>query len=482
MTIVKKLSTEWSASGDNVDPGDTKRDDGWAVGERPPAQWFNFLENERDKMLNSLADAATHARGGHPPGIDITKIGRRNQLNSYEQWAMPWHTNDAVITAFAGGVSSSAIGWDSSKNCPVMFLTSPDNDDDLKAVDCWDYTQVVNSQPYTVSYSPGFTADYTDANKPIVACDGFLYMLLKNSTNNYWYLQKYAIADWTGTPLFSVPWITNVDQVDAKITDMCEVTDGVSGKLGIMIVGDDNEVHVKTIGKDGTSAASISWSSGTWFDCEHYLRSDGSYIYGVAYVVSGETAPGYVVRADVALSSITVTDWGDATQRAYDMICLGGNRTLLVCGPLSGAGGSECELQIFTGSAFSGPWNLTSQVYGKVAGLGFDGTNIYLFYCVGTGSGSPVPAFVYSSINAAALAYYDAGGSANPIFVEDTVFNWIELPTASMDFDVSTLNQYYYLTEFDGRDMWVMYANEASPHLFRITAIGSRHTPAQIRS
>lgn len=49
----------WSTSGSNLEPAAGKKAAGWAVNERPPAQWLNWLQNSAGVWLQFLADATS---------------------------------------------------------------------------------------------------------------------------------------------------------------------------------------------------------------------------------------------------------------------------------------------------------------------------------------------------------------------------------------------------------------------------------------
>lgn len=47
------LSVAWAESGSKVEPTDTKKNAGWTV-EKPPYEWWNFIEHRQDKMLQHI--------------------------------------------------------------------------------------------------------------------------------------------------------------------------------------------------------------------------------------------------------------------------------------------------------------------------------------------------------------------------------------------------------------------------------------------
>lgn len=50
----KKLITTWAHDGTKIDPPSEKKETGWLLGEQPPREWMNFLQNESPKKLNYL--------------------------------------------------------------------------------------------------------------------------------------------------------------------------------------------------------------------------------------------------------------------------------------------------------------------------------------------------------------------------------------------------------------------------------------------
>lgn len=47
------LGVAWAESGSKVEPSDTKKNAGWVV-EKPPYEWWNFIEHRQDKMLQHI--------------------------------------------------------------------------------------------------------------------------------------------------------------------------------------------------------------------------------------------------------------------------------------------------------------------------------------------------------------------------------------------------------------------------------------------
>lgn len=47
------LGVAWAESGSKVEPSDTKKNTGWMV-EKPPYEWWNFIEHRQDKMLQHI--------------------------------------------------------------------------------------------------------------------------------------------------------------------------------------------------------------------------------------------------------------------------------------------------------------------------------------------------------------------------------------------------------------------------------------------
>lgn len=47
------LSVAWAENGLKTEPTDTKKNTGWVV-EKPPYEWWNFIENRQDKMLQHI--------------------------------------------------------------------------------------------------------------------------------------------------------------------------------------------------------------------------------------------------------------------------------------------------------------------------------------------------------------------------------------------------------------------------------------------
>lgn len=47
------LSVAWAENGSKVEPTDTKKNTGWVV-EKPPYEWWNFIEHRQDKMLQHI--------------------------------------------------------------------------------------------------------------------------------------------------------------------------------------------------------------------------------------------------------------------------------------------------------------------------------------------------------------------------------------------------------------------------------------------
>lgn len=50
----KKLITTWAHSGEKQEPTNEKKGLGWFLGEQPPRNWMNFLQNESPKKINYL--------------------------------------------------------------------------------------------------------------------------------------------------------------------------------------------------------------------------------------------------------------------------------------------------------------------------------------------------------------------------------------------------------------------------------------------
>ncbi len=61
MSFITQLP-EWNAEGS--EPGQDKKDEGWEAGEKPPADWFNWLFNRTKESLEELDTAVTEIDGG----------------------------------------------------------------------------------------------------------------------------------------------------------------------------------------------------------------------------------------------------------------------------------------------------------------------------------------------------------------------------------------------------------------------------------
>lgn len=103
------LINTWAALGAILDPGDTKTDSGWELGEQPPHEFMNYLHNIFGKSINYiLANGVPEWNSSTDYGSDAIVRGSDGAL--YRSNTTPNQNNDPVSGAAEWDLIATSIG------------------------------------------------------------------------------------------------------------------------------------------------------------------------------------------------------------------------------------------------------------------------------------------------------------------------------------------------------------------------------------
>ena len=295
--------TEFANSGDTTEPSSTKKDLGWLVGEKPPAEWLNWLMNRNDRRINQLIADASHARGSLPPSLTPYEMCMRNQVNAMNMWHYPW--TDLNSTAIPSNASTATIGWDTVQERPILFVASHSGwattypaTADIWAFPCWHYDQSMLTTRTLYDASPGFsTSGSSRCFVSLCAMGDYLYVLCRDASGIGIYVQKYSIANWTGVPVASVE-INNGFSPTATNSQLIQLNDNY---LGVVLDFGTGTIRCVAIDADDCSRygyQDISSSVNTY--C---IASDGTYMY----IATDGATNAKVIRIDVPSFTATAS-------------------------------------------------------------------------------------------------------------------------------------------------------------------------------
>jgi hypothetical protein len=110
MLFVKGLPV-WSNAG--TDPGASKKAAGWLANEKPPAEWFNWLQNTGYLAMKELQDLAylyvTDTGSANAMAIAITEVAALTQLIGVPITIATGNANTSAVTLTVNALAATAI-------------------------------------------------------------------------------------------------------------------------------------------------------------------------------------------------------------------------------------------------------------------------------------------------------------------------------------------------------------------------------------
>lgn len=107
-----ELVTTWAFTGTKTEPDPSKFDQGWFLGERPPFEYMNWLQNDFGKKLNQLltfGGAEWNATTEYPPGAMVTDGGSTWQSQTTNTNSPPTAVNVNWAIVLTSAVTSGAL-------------------------------------------------------------------------------------------------------------------------------------------------------------------------------------------------------------------------------------------------------------------------------------------------------------------------------------------------------------------------------------
>jgi hypothetical protein len=427
---------EWAASGAKTDPGDSYIENGWAYRVRPPRQYWNYVENERDKAINRLVDADA-AQGTAPGGAGLGDVC--SGLYGH-QWALPGHAPN--ILDAAGNIWSSCVGKNiSDPSKPSLYILLSD-EEIYPVTGCWDYS---DSPAMGSALALSYPATPTEVCS--VASDGDYLFVLWGLTSSNFKVSCFSLLNFSGAEVWTVDTgVTYTSPPLWKYSDLIVASDTYLAAL----VSSSTAYEFVRIPRSGAAASHAEEAGGLTITprCVK-LVSDGTYLYCMGSTVSGSDWISKMIRVTIAnLSTQNVIFVGGVVSTTYNighftgLISTSDNmvavseegKVYLVNKSLGGTDAFYC----FDLTGFSPPASDTD--FGVF--LGSDGINIWGMWL---DLWDYAPTYNFFSIPIAELVYY-AEDSPTPREIKPA-----KIVVESYELD-TTVRMGTAL--FDGRDMW----------------------------
>jgi len=305
----------WADTGTKTAPDSQRKTLGWLPNDRPPAEEWNWVQNNRDVAVNNNVDGVLSACGGTPPhrllGVSDNGIPIMRPNAFYNDDAI--HYPDSPINALSASsedVLSMSIGWDPSKGKPIVaYGTSGSvaNDSDTSATvfikACWEYENPATVESRTVNFG---TAVRKSANEfQVLVCDGKLYVMVGIGAYYNRTVFMYDLTNWTGSPEDSIE-VTSGDTAGGNATELIEAND-TQIAFGYNH-SDYEDIFCYLIEKDLSASTDRSTRiTGGITQMQAFLRSDGVNLYGSYYDDNATDAAIFAFRiADGVYSTLGV--------------------------------------------------------------------------------------------------------------------------------------------------------------------------------
>lgn len=460
MTI-DKLTYEWADTGTKTPaPSDEKIQEGFVGGDKAPIEYFNWLFNRNEKVINDLIRERINSfyeSATNPQKMITTGI-----------WDDDWKENDYVYN----GVATSKI-----VDIAVYFTT--DNEPRLLALDQATHTiNVFNPRTLALLDTSSDLTDDLKASKTYTAqsfcTDGtYVYCAFANATDTTIDVQCWQISDWsvrtgwaaTGTNMGSTSTITAQRCAKIFIADddfVCCVRGGkavVDSSTEIMSMFDRTDGSIDSEGAGDCPA--------TFYPAWQAACSDGT---NIIFGANDATPDSRICSATIA--DLTAGTGGAnypltmAGYTVYSMICIGNG--LCVSSYLTNGGqantstvlrthnASDADLDVIISGDSCHATPITQATYcGTPSAMCYDGINLYIA-SRGTNAGGNSTHNI-TKIDAQKLMGrdVDAGEERSFFDIITGVYNIAD----GMTFGSSS---YLYSTVFDGRDVWTIPDSTAS--------------------
>lgn len=460
MAMLQKLK-EWCSTGDKTQPSDGYIAAGWAALTRPPRQYWNWVENTRDKMINALIDLFA-ACGTAPPQAVPAHLCAGY---IYTLWASPELKPNYLDTTAT--IQDVCLGWDWTNNKPRLYVVTGNTT--ISRIEApWDYSDSPEmSAALTLNFSPAPT-------RILAICSDASYLyVLYGVVDSLLYVAKFSTITGSSTPVATIAAggaFNPYHAFDYLTTRMILADDT---HLGIVRTpyppATDLEVH--TVDTALSTVQSELISGGIFPDLRGpCLATDGTLMYFIGFTEIPGVSRDYSLYR-FAISDLSYDSFPIATVAAGEgywsyqptgMVVVGENVVI------SNALGclwiySMLDHEVYDVAKVEGSIALVDphDDYGIM--LGFDGLNVWGVFL--ELNEDPAPDTVHWEAYKISAAYFNRH-NRNTDFT-----NVAPVSRVHIDFDDVSSNAPNGRWVFDGRDMWLVFR---SGQIFRICAPGLR--------
>lgn len=294
---------EWASTGAKVQPSDSYIANGWLYLVRPPRQYWNWVENARDKLINRVL-AFVEARGTASPAGGFYAFCSRLGTS----WSDPKQTPNYLSTGTV--IKDSCFGWDAAGELPVLYVLQ--GNDIYPVTGAWEYdANPVRGSALSISY-PSTPVDVMS-----ICSDGSYLYVVWAATGGNLTMTKLDLATWTGSPVWNADLgiaYSNVDPEKTKSTIGNETTVAV---VAFSLSGTIPVIYVVNAASGVVAAGNGNWSGTTFFlETGAEIVSDGSEVFIViADLVIGD----YVFKlGSASLSDPTTSPYSPRTIATVD--------------------------------------------------------------------------------------------------------------------------------------------------------------------
>lgn len=463
MGILTKIR-EWASSGDREQPTDEYIAEGWQRLHRPPRQYWNWVENARDKMINAIVDAAESSRT--TPGQAVAS----ELCEGFVTATSKWHDPASFPNVLATGVSikDACLGYDAVNEVPFLWVAYGDASI-AKLTGPWEY----DAAP---SLSAAVTLDYPSTPDYVLAicCDADYLYVAWCVTDGDIQVTKFNAST------YAEVWTTDTGMTSTTYGVYARLIVASTLRLALLLPGncDDGAAVGEGVGillkSDGTFTPGFGdWAGGAGYGFapeSGRLVSDGTHVYWLLTAANGPDDNDYVLHSAKItdpttsdydpLTICTVANTGTGADRPTGLICLGVSRLVAACPNGStyilDPGNDDADDLVTPAEYGIGGANDNVEMM-----LGFDGLNVWIY----------AVAACFESVNGAMTLFKLPSGYCDPHLPNTGDQTEVWLNRIVLGEGETTSNALAGEFVFDGRDLWLL---TPSGDIYRVTAPGLR--------
>lgn len=266
---------EWASAGSMTDPGDSYIAAGWQYRVRPPRQYWNYVENDRDSKINKLASAVEQL-GTVSPDATYQDLCAERAPDWSEPMASPNYLSTGTVT------KDSCVIWDHVNNKPRLLVLQGNNIYPVEAP--WDYSAApVLGSALSLSYAS------TPDDVICICSDGDYLFVAYGVTSGEVIFSKFSLVTFTGTDLWGYGSGINYDDINAYTANIIVADDDY---LAFHVYDPTGGGYIKIVTMLRTSGARTSgYGNGIAGDAAYWksskIVSDGTHVYWIAAVDIG---------------------------------------------------------------------------------------------------------------------------------------------------------------------------------------------------